>query len=223
MGRALEVKPFNVRTLGKDAKLMREGGIPLPAKTDDVWLLTRAWSTPDGFIRGARLVGRTASGLVRGRQLVGMGGALSASLMPIIKRRNIPVWLRAPLQEIILEHGRVGGAVVERNGTSVRVRAHRAIMLAAGGFARNAEWRKQYQGIEGWTSAPVGQMGQGIAAGAQAGGALAMMEDAWWGSAAAAKAPSCSPSAPTPGASWSTSAAVATSTSRSRTWISAIT
>lgn len=185
VGRCIEVQPFNVRKLGKYAKLMREGGIPIPVKTDDVWLLSRAWSTPDGFIRGARLVFRTLGSLLLGQKKFGMGGALASSLMYIVRKRRIPVWLSSPLQELIVANTRVVGAVVEHEGKLVRVRARRGVMLAAGGFARNAEWRKQYQGLAGWTSAPVGQTGQGIEAGARAGGELAMMEDAWWGSAAA--------------------------------------
>ena len=49
-------------------------------KTDDVWLLSRAWSTPSGFVRGARFVFRTLGGLLTGRKLVGMGGGLMLSL-----------------------------------------------------------------------------------------------------------------------------------------------
>jgi 3-oxosteroid 1-dehydrogenase len=185
VGRAIEVKPFNLRKLGQYAKLLRPGGLPLPVKTDDVWLLSRAWSTPGGFIRGARLVLRTLGSLALGQRKAGMGAALVGSLMYIIQKRGIPVWLSAPLRELVVEDGRVVGAVVEKDGKLVRVRARRGVMLAAGGFASNAEWRKRYQGLEGWTSAPEGQLGQGIEAGAQVGGELAMMEDAWWGSAAA--------------------------------------
>ncbi len=185
VGRAIEVKPFNMRKLGANAKLIRPGALPLPVKTDDVWLLSRAWSTPDGFLRGARLVFRTLGGLLLGQRRAGMGGALAGSLMYIIQKRGVPVWLSSPLRELVVEHGRVVGAVVEKDGALARVRARRGVMLAAGGFASNAEWRKHYQGLEGWTSAPEGQLGQGIEAGAQVGGELAMMEDAWWGSAAA--------------------------------------
>ncbi len=188
VGRAIEVQPFNVRKLGPYAKLMREGGIPIPVKTDDVWLLSRAWSTPDGFLRGASLVFRTIGSLLLGQQQVGMGGALASSLMYVVRRRGIPVWLGAPLKELIVENAenaRIVGAVVEKAGKLTRVRARRGVMLAAGGFARNADWRKRYQGLAGWTSAPVGQMGEGIEAGGKVGGELAMMEDAWWGSAAA--------------------------------------
>jgi 3-oxosteroid 1-dehydrogenase len=185
VGRAIEVKPFNMRKLGANAKLLRPGGLPLPVKTDDVWLLSRAWSTPGGFVRGARLVFRTLGSLALGQRKAGMGAALAGSLMCIIQKRGVPVWLKAPLRELIVENGRVVGAVVEKEGNLVRVRARRGVMLAAGGFATNAEWRQRYQGLEGWTSAPEGQMGQGIEAGSEAGGDLAMMEDAWWGAAAA--------------------------------------
>jgi 3-oxosteroid 1-dehydrogenase len=185
VGRAIEVKPFNMRKLGAYAKLIRPGGLPLPVKTDDVWLLSRAWSTPGGFVRGARLVFRTLGSLALGQRKAGMGAALAGSLMYIIQKRGIPVWLKAPLRELVIENEHVVGAVVEQEGKPVRVRARRGVMLAAGGFATNAEWRRRYQGLEGWTSAPEGQMGQGIEAGAEAGGDLAMMEDAWWGAAAA--------------------------------------
>jgi 3-oxosteroid 1-dehydrogenase len=228
VGRAIEVKPFNMRKLGAYADLIRPGGLPLPVKTDDVWLLSRAWSTPSGFVRGARLVFRTLSSLALGQRKAGMGAALAGSLMYVIQKRGIPLWLSSPLRELIVENGRVVGAVVEKEGKPVRVRARRGVMLAAGGFAMNAEWRKRYQGLEGWTSAPEGQLGEGIDAGARVGGELAMMEDAWWApprryQGGRTRAPLSSPSAPTPGASSWTSAALATSTSPSRISISGIT
>lgn len=185
VGRGIEVEPFNVKKLGKYRKLMREGGLPLAVKTDDIWLLTRAWSTPDGFVRGARFVFRTIGSLLVGQKKVGMGGGLASSLMYVVQKREIPVWLSSPLKELIVEDGRVTGAVIEKEGKLMRVRSRRGVMMAAGGFARNTEWRKKYHGVEGWTSAPVGQLGQGIEAGEKAGGALGMMDDAWWGATTA--------------------------------------
>lgn len=181
VGRGIEVKPFNIKKLGSYRKLMREGGLPAPAKTDDIWLLSRAWSTPDGFIRGARFVFRTLGGLLTGRQLVGMGPALASSLMHVVRKRNIPVWLNSPIVEVVTEKKRVVGAIIKKDGEEVAVRARRGVMLAAGGFAHNKEWRMKYQGVPGWSAAPVGQLGQGIEVGEKAGGALGMMEDAWWG------------------------------------------
>jgi 3-oxosteroid 1-dehydrogenase len=185
IGRAVEVYPFNTRKLGSYRKLMTPGGLPVPAMTNDIWLLSRAWSTPDGFIRGARFVFRFLGKLLTGQQSVGMGGALASSLMHVVRKRNIPVWLNSPLVELIREGDRVVGAVIEKEGTRVRIRAEKGVMLAAGGFARNKEWRQKYHGVDGMSSAPAGQLGQGISIGEKAGGYLAMMDDAWWGATTA--------------------------------------
>lgn len=184
IGRSLEVKPFNVRKLGKWRKTMRYS-IPAPVMTDDVWLLSRAWSTPDGFIRGARFVFRTLGGLATGQLKYGMGAAFAGSLMYIVLKQNTPVWLKSPLKELVIKDNRVIGAIIEKNGRTVRIKTNRGVMLGAGGFARNKEWRKKYHGVEGWSAAPDGQLGQGIAIGEKAGGALGMMDDAWWGATTA--------------------------------------
>jgi 3-oxosteroid 1-dehydrogenase len=58
------------------------------------------------------------------------------------------------------------------------------VLLATGGFERSAELRSHYQrapiGTE-WTVGSPGNTGDGIAAGAGAGGVLDLMDDAWWG------------------------------------------
>lgn len=186
VGRSIEPNPFNTRKLGKWGKLRMEGGIPAPVRNDDFYLLSRAWSTPTGFIRGAQFVFRAIGYFGTGKKPVGMGAALASHLMYIAKiKLNIPVWLSSPVTELIIEDNRVVGAVVDKNGTPVRVRALRGVMLAAGGFSRNKDWRQKYQGIPGWSAAPRGQLGQGITLGQSVGGAVAMMEDAWWGATTA--------------------------------------
>jgi 3-oxosteroid 1-dehydrogenase len=180
VGRGVEVKPFNVLKLGKWRKTMRVS-IPVPLMIDDYWLLSRSWSTPSGFPRGVRFAFRLVFGLLTGRLRYGIGGALAGSLMRIVLRQRTPVWLNSPLTELVVDNGRVVGAIVDKEGRTLRIGSRRGVMLAAGGFARNKEWRKKYHGVEGWSSAPDGQLGQGIEIGEQAGGALAMMDDAWWG------------------------------------------
>lgn len=182
IGRSIEPRSFDMRKLGKWGKLMREGGIPAPVRNSDMYLLTRAWSTPSGFLGGARFVFRSVGVFGSGKKAVGMGASLAAHLMWITHiKLKVPVWLNSPIKDLIIEDGRVIGAIVQKEGKTVRIRARRGVMLAAGGFAHNKAWRLKYQGVEGWSASPAGQLGQGIEVGEKAGGALAMMEDSWWG------------------------------------------
>ena len=133
-------------------------------------------------MRGALFVFRTLGYYLSGQKPVGMGASLASHLMYIGRNKlGIPVELNSPLRELIVEDGRVVGAVVEQKGKNLRIKANRGVMLATGGFAHNKEWRLKYQGVPGWSASLMGQNGEGIEAGAKVGGALGMMEDAWWG------------------------------------------
>jgi succinate dehydrogenase/fumarate reductase flavoprotein subunit len=78
----------------------------------------------------------------RGQTLVN-GNALIARLARALFDMGTPLWTFAPASELIVENGRVVGAVVNRNGQAVRVLARRAVVLASGGFAQNVERRAQ--------------------------------------------------------------------------------
>jgi 3-oxosteroid 1-dehydrogenase len=192
IGRGIEAEPFDTRILGDwFAKSRSNESLPLiPLKTDDVWLVSRAWSTPSGFVRGARLVFRTLGGLVRGKRLYGIGSALISSLMTIVRRQGTEVLLSTPLTDLVVEDGAVVGAIASRpDGSPVRIRAHAGVVLAAGGFANNQEWRQKYHGIPGYSSAAAGDQGSAIRIAESIGAQLALMDDAWWG----ASVPSADP------------------------------
>jgi 3-oxosteroid 1-dehydrogenase len=121
VGRSLEVEPFDAKRVGDWWQTARaQDGVIVPLKTDDVWLLTRAWSTPGGFVRGARFVFRTLGGLARGRRLVGAGAAMACSFLEVVLRQGTPVWLSAPVVQLVTEGNRVAGAVVSRKGAPSR-------------------------------------------------------------------------------------------------------
>ncbi|MBL7253475.1 FAD-binding protein [Paractinoplanes lichenicola] len=186
IGRGIEVKPLNAKVIGDWWKTVNVPAA-MPVKTDDVWLLGRAWSTPSGFRRGAQLVFRVAGGLVRGQRLVGIGAGLATSfLRAVVLEGKVPLWLNAPLEELLTEDGRVVGVRVTRDGKPVTVGATRGVMLAGGGFDHNTDWRRKHHGIEGAPSGNPGNRGRPIEIAQQAGAAVDLMDDAWWGASVAA-------------------------------------
>jgi succinate dehydrogenase/fumarate reductase flavoprotein subunit len=80
------------------------------------------------------------------------------------------------------ESGRVMGVVAERDGRPLRIRALRGVVLASGGFEHNAEMRRRYQPAltEDWSLGVAANEGDGILLGQELGGAVDLMEDAWW-------------------------------------------
>lgn len=78
----------------------------------------------------------------RGTRLVN-GNALIARLAVQAFRRGIPLWLEAPIVELIHEGGRVAGAIVARNGRREAVRARRGVVLACGGFPGNVALKRR--------------------------------------------------------------------------------
>ena len=104
-------------------------------------------------------------------------------LLLSMKERGIPTWLNTGVEELIFEDGRAVGAVINKEGTPMRVKTTRGVMLAAGGFSRNLEMRQQYQRhpvSTEWTAGTPSNTGDAIAMGRAAGGALALMDEAWW-------------------------------------------
>ena len=185
VGRAIEAEPLDAKVIGDWWATIRNP-VPLPAKTDDVWLLGRAWSTPSGFVRGARLVFRALGGLVRGQRLVGIGVALVTSFCKaLVVDRQVPLWLNASLEDLVLDGDRVVGVRVRRDGRPVTVLARRGVMLAGGGFEHNRDWRQEHHGIDGAPSGNPGNVGGPIAVAQRAGAAVELMDEAWWGASIA--------------------------------------
>ncbi|MEG3615178.1 FAD-binding protein [Isoptericola haloaureus] len=181
IGRAVEVKPFNARRLGDLARTQR-ALLPLPAMTDDVWQLQRAWSTFDGFLRGARFTFRTLGALLTGQRKMGIGGALTGALgHAVFVEHGVPLWMSSPAQRLLTDGGAVVGVEVLRDGSPVRVGARRGVVLATGGFDHNAPWRRKYHGVESHPSGNPGNLGQGHEMAEEVDAAFELMDDAWWG------------------------------------------
>ena len=111
------------------------------------------------------------------------GNSLMGRLLLSLKDRNIRAWLNTSIEELVFEDGRAVGAVLNKEGEIFRVKARRGVVLAAGGFSRNLEMRQKYQRhpiTTEWTAGTPSNTGDAIRMGAEAGGALGLMDEAWW-------------------------------------------
>ena len=112
-----------------------------------------------------------------------LGTAMAASLRASMLDRNIPLWLNTPFEDLIVEGGRVVGIVARQGGKTIRIRARRGVILAAGGFERNQEMREKYlpkPTDSHWpVTPPDANTGDAIRAGVKAGAAVDLMEMLW--------------------------------------------
>jgi len=71
-----------------------------------------------------------------------LGNALTGGLRVALNKAGVPVWLRTPLKELVIEGGKVVGVVVERDGKPFRIGTRKGVVLAAGGFDKNQQMRE---------------------------------------------------------------------------------
>ena len=112
------------------------------------------------------------------------GRALIARFLTAIEAYDTAsVALNTTLRELVTdETGRVMGAVVERDGAMVRIRADRGVLLAAGGFEANQDLREKYgvPGFAGDTMGPATNDGSALGAALAVGADIDLMDQAWW-------------------------------------------
>ncbi|ORV49392.1 3-ketosteroid-delta-1-dehydrogenase [Mycolicibacter engbaekii] len=189
LGRTCECRPFNTAVLGSELTRLRPGvmksSFPMPVTGADYrWLnlMVRVprRSLPRIMLRAFQGIG----GLALRRRYAAGGQALAAGMFAGVLRADIPVWTESPVTELLVDSGRVTGAVVNRNGTAVRVVARRGVVLATGGFDHRMDWRRTFQSArleEHASLGAEGNVGDGIRLAQDLCGAdTALMDQAWW-------------------------------------------
>jgi tricarballylate dehydrogenase len=86
-------------------------------------------------------------------EAVGGGPGLVESLTQIAKKNGIEHWYQARAVSLIADDAGVHGVVVKHQGKTKTI-SSRTVVLAAGGFQANTEWRTRYMG-PGWELAKV--------------------------------------------------------------------
>ncbi|MDJ0432112.1 3-ketosteroid-delta-1-dehydrogenase [Rhodococcus qingshengii] len=188
-GRTCECLPFDASVLGAERGRLRPGlmeaGLPMPVTGADYkWMNLMVKKPSKAF---PRIIRRLAQGVygkyVLKREYIAGGQALAAGLFAGVVQAGIPVWTETSLVRLITEDGRVTGAVVVQDGREVTVTARRGVVLAAGGFDHNMEWRHKYQSEslgEHESLGAEGNTGEAIEAAQELGAGIGSMDQSWW-------------------------------------------
>jgi 3-oxosteroid 1-dehydrogenase len=183
VGRSIEGEVIDGRALGPLLQNLRRapGATPLPVQTRDLDKLNLALRTPRGFARGAAVSARVAAARIRRRVPLAAGLSLVAQLAMIGRGHGMELWLDRPVNDLIVHGDCVIGVEIADGDRTVRVRATRGVVLAAGGFARNDTLRRTHQVVgNDWTATSRGDDGDAITLASQLGAATALMDEAWW-------------------------------------------
>lgn len=182
VGRTLESASFDGTTLGDRFKTMRAGELDIPAITSDQFgIVARAKSGLGPLLDTALTVGAYKFRRLLGQRPLGNGRALAAALMKIVMDRGIPLRLSTRMVELVVDNGAITGIVVESDAGRETLPAPAGVLLAAGGFSRNAALRKQLQNRERvWPNAIPEDEGDALLAGMAVGAGYERTDDAWW-------------------------------------------
>jgi 3-oxosteroid 1-dehydrogenase len=133
-----------------------------------------------------KLIYRMVRAHVLGDRMAAIGQSLAARMRLALRDHNVPLWLDAPMTELITDSdgpdARVIGAVIERNGRTQRIGARRGVIMATGGFDHDMEWRRKEvpEFEKDWSFGNPAATGDGIRAGEKVGAATDLLDEAWW-------------------------------------------
>lgn len=182
-GRSMVTRPFDGRELGKEISKLAP---PLPELTvfgmmlgsgEEIRHFMRVFRSLKSFVYVTKRLSRYFLDVLkygRGMNLTN-GNALAGRLRKAAMDLNIPVWLDTPAIRLVIEEGRVQGAVIRRNGQELTVLTKRGVVLACGGFPYDIQRRKQLfphapTGQEHFSPSPATNTGDGLRLGESAGG-----------------------------------------------------
>lgn len=191
-GRSVDPLPYSALELGNDFLAMQDNhvqtkvmGLMGYTNIEGAILLSKSpgWFKlvlKLAFDYFADIPGRLKS---RKSRRLTMGNALIGRLRRSLLDKNVPLWLNSPAKKLLVEKGRVCGALVERQGELVEIRA-KAVVLGSGGFEHSQPLREKYlpkPTRTEWSSASPFNTGDMLLAGLEVGAATHLMDEAWWG------------------------------------------
>lgn len=119
-----------------------------------------------------------------GRHIQGGGAILITKLVEACQRLDINIHTSTPAQRLVTRQTAAGQEVIgveaEQNGQLQRIRARRGVLLASGGYERDAKLKRHYlRGPSPYTVGAETNTGDGIRMGMALGADLRNMNSAW--------------------------------------------
>lgn len=132
--------------------------------------------------QGSNVRGRSVEPAQDGVQMY--GGVLITALMEACRDAGVEIATEAPARRLIAEQTdrgtRVIGVEAEVDGRRMRIRARKGVLLASGGFERNAEMQRHFlRGPVSYTLGAEGNVGDGIHMAMAVGADLRNMNEIW--------------------------------------------
>ncbi len=190
--RSMEPEPLHARALGNDFDKLAfqhpQTQMPFGVNFTQVEGQVILGALPGWFRQAAGLVVSYLMDLparLRGRRdaRLTMGNAGVARLFLSLRDRDVPLWLKTPMTELVEQDGRVTGLLAIRHGEPLRIRARKGVVLAAGGFERDQAMRETHlpnPTKTEWSAANQFNTGDAIRAACNLGAATHQMDWAWW-------------------------------------------
>ncbi len=175
-GRSVSAAPYDARRLGPELPRLRPPlrtitfiGMMFNSASQDIKHFFNITRSVKSALYVTKRLAAHMTELARYRRGIGLtsGNALAAALAKSAFNLGIPIWTESPVRELIVENGAVKGAMVETKDGRRRVSARRGVVLACGGFPRDAQrvarlYPHVKRGGEQVTPAPPGNTGDGI-------------------------------------------------------------
>lgn len=115
--------------------------------------------------------------------LTGGRALIARALNAFLETGNGTVSVGTALTGLLVEDGRVVGVHARRDGEPVTIRAEKGVVLAAGGFERNAELRARYHALplgSQWSNGAPENTGDALLAARAIGAATDLLDEAWF-------------------------------------------
>jgi 3-oxosteroid 1-dehydrogenase len=188
-GRSVECIPYDAAHLGgwsdkvQPSLAKNYGFVVLTNELRSVQYFNRS---PRAFAVATRVFARTRAARLRRREMLTNGASLIGQMLKVLidLRGEPPIWTDTAMEDLIVEDGRVVGARVSRNGASLNIEARKGVLLAAGGFSRNADMRRRYSGDQPndarWSIANAGDTGEVLETAMRLGAKTDLLDEAWW-------------------------------------------